>query len=703
MSRRMVQRVIPVGTVTSLGGDVTGAPASNTVVRIQGRDVDAGAPNISDVLTWDGTQWTPEPSAAGAPGFGEVLYVDLATGNDATALRGRIDRKYLTIQAAVDDAATGDVIELGPGIFSEAVTVNGAVVDYLTFVGHGRSTAPGAATSGTTWEAPAGQTPLTLTNASAQVAYMSLIGDGNEALVASGGSSNAVFLFGLDCVASSFATAASLSGLGALRSFEVKFTGNVVVSNVTTSDWNGSVNTPGAGYSMTFQSGGSHVLTTGSYDNIFVTGTTSCQVNQGVSALSFNESATSGSQTVSFFGYCDGAATFRPGGTKDVSSAVFADSFTTGNAGSPYYFAAVAATFLSDINVGNNVSLDLTRAKYNTGSVMLGTGATATYTDHTNDDQHGARGPYKIDGSTLLHPIVTVSDPGFMSSAMLTTLNSVAALTSTAPVNVGNVAAAVGVGTTAARHDHQHDVNFGTAVELTDSTNASGSATTLALSDHTHAHGNRGGGSLHAVADSVNAGFMSAAKFNELTTTTATANAAVPQTRTVTAGSGLTGGGALTSNITINVGANADGSIVVNADDVQVGILATDAQHGARGGGTQHAAVTSLANGFATPTMLAATQRTVIRTPGAYPYTIDATDLVILVDSSSARTIQLPNPATYTGICWIKDAVGSSSTNVITLARFNTEAIDGVSTDATLTGGYAKWGVVSNGTNWYLL
>jgi hypothetical protein len=26
-----------------------------------------------------------------------------------------------------------------------------------------------------------------------------------------------------------------------------------------------------------------------------------------------------------------------------------------------------------------------------------------------------------------------------------------------------------------------------------------------------------------------------------------------------------------------------------------------------------------------------------------------------------------------------------------------------LSTDATLTGGYAKWGVVSNGTNWYLL
>ena len=57
---------------------------------------------------------------------------------------------------------------------------------------------------------------------------------------------------------------------------------------------------------------------------------------------------------------------------------------------------------------------------------------------------------------------------------------------------------------------------------------------------------------------------------------------AVPDTRTVTAGAGLTGGGTLAADRTIDVGANADGSIVVNADDVQVGVI-SDAQHGARG------------------------------------------------------------------------------------------------------------------------
>ena len=49
----------------------------------------------------------------------------------------------------------------------------------------------------------------------------------------------------------------------------------------------------------------------------------------------------------------------------------------------------------------------------------------------------------------------------------------------------------------------------------------------------------------------------------------------------------------------LDVGANADGSIQVNANDIQVGVLATDAQHGTRGGGTLHAvAVPSGAAGF---------------------------------------------------------------------------------------------------------
>lgn len=102
-------------------------------------------------------------------------------------------------------------------------------------------------------------------------------------------------------------------------------------------------------------------------------------------------------------------------------------------------------------------------------------------------------------------------------------------------------------------------------------------------------HGLRGGGTQHALAiPSGAAGFMSGADKAKLDGFPASS---VPTTRTITAGAGLVGGGDLSADRTIDAAANADGSIVVNANDIQVGVLATDAQHGVRGGGTQHALV----------------------------------------------------------------------------------------------------------------
>lgn len=60
----------------------------------------------------------------------------------------------------------------------------------------------------------------------------------------------------------------------------------------------------------------------------------------------------------------------------------------------------------------------------------------------------------------------------------------------------------------------------------------------------------------------------------------------------ITAGAGMT----KTGN-TLNVIANADGSIVVNVDDIQVGVI-TNTQHGSRGNGTLHTVATSTAAGF---------------------------------------------------------------------------------------------------------
>jgi hypothetical protein len=268
-----------------------------------------------------------------------------------------------------------------------------------------------------------------------------------------------------------------------------------------------------------------------------------------------------------------------------------------------------------------------------------------------------------------------------------------------APAAVTKAAASAGSATTVARADHKHDVTTAVAVELAEA-NAEGVATSLARSDHTHDHGDRSGGTLHAVATGAVNGFMSAADkakldvlvdpnlvapkdsirllatadlatlsgdqtvdgvstgtdgdriglFNQ---TTATEDgiyitAAGAWTRAPDFANGSSQAGAVfnveegTSNgdtfwqvtnddgsdvvgtdglalaqigsgsprgagagLTLNVNdldvVAGDGSITVNANDITVGVLQSDAQHGTRGGGTQHAnAVAAGAAGFMT-------------------------------------------------------------------------------------------------------
>jgi len=59
----------------------------------------------------------------------------------------------------------------------------------------------------------------------------------------------------------------------------------------------------------------------------------------------------------------------------------------------------------------------------------------------------------------------------------------------------------------------------------------------------------------------------------------------------IVAGGGGGGGGGTTYT-------NADGSIAIVGSDIAVGVLATDAQHGNRGGGALHATATALVSGF---------------------------------------------------------------------------------------------------------
>lgn len=65
-----------------------------------------------------------------------------------------------------------------------------------------------------------------------------------------------------------------------------------------------------------------------------------------------------------------------------------------------------------------------------------------------------------------------------------------------------------------------------------------------------------------------------------------------------------------------------------------------------------------------------------ITTPGAYPYTVLATDLLVLVDSAGgARTINLPAASSKFAV-YIKDAAGNAAANNITITPNGAEKID---------------------------
>lgn len=53
---------------------------------------------------------------------GKVVWVDSVNGNNSTGIRGRIDRPFLTIQAAITAASAGDTVYVLPGTYAEALT-----------------------------------------------------------------------------------------------------------------------------------------------------------------------------------------------------------------------------------------------------------------------------------------------------------------------------------------------------------------------------------------------------------------------------------------------------------------------------------------------------------------------------------------------------------------------------------------------------
>jgi hypothetical protein len=89
----------------------------------------------------------------------------------------------------------------------------------------------------------------------------------------------------------------------------------------------------------------------------------------------------------------------------------------------------------------------------------------------------------------------------------------------------------------------------------------------------------------------------------------------------------------------------------------------------------------------------------VASTPGAYPYTISIADAqrVLLVNTSSARTINLPAATVQLAVC-IKDISGLAQTNNISIVPDGTDVIDGVNATFPLRDNYGAIFLISDGS-----
>jgi len=84
-------------------------------------------------------------------------------------------------------------------------------------------------------------------------------------------------------------------------------------------------------------------------------------------------------------------------------------------------------------------------------------------------------------------------------------------------------------------------------------------------------------------------------------------------------------------------------------------------------------------------------------------YTVGTSDTVVFADATSANvTITLPAASSTAGYRFYIKRIDSSSSNTVTVSRGGSDTIDGA-TSFTLDMQYTAFGVVSNGSAWYIL
>lgn len=225
-------------------------------------------------------------------------------------------------------------------------------------------------------------------------------------------------------------------------------------------------------------------------------------------------------------------------------------------------------------------------------------GASGNFADAAHQHAHGSR------GGAALHAAVTTSVNGFMLAADKTKLDSIVdprfrdfkescQLKTQGNITLSGEQTIDGVGTAASR------------VAVFDQTTGSEDGIYLSAAgawtrEADFQSGDNVGGAFFAIRE----GTADADKTFLVTNDTGTDVVGTDDLALLQIGAGTprgAGAGMVLNVNDLDVVANADASMVINANDIQVGVLATDAQHGVRGGGTQHADVIAAgASGFMT-------------------------------------------------------------------------------------------------------
>ena len=160
--------------------------------------------------------------------------------------------------------------------------------------------------------------------------------------------------------------------------------------------------------------------------------------------------------------------------------------------------------------------------------------------------------------------------------------------------------------------------------------------------------------------------------------------------------------GVTTTNHAVLIGAASNGITNLALTNGQLAIGSTGADPSAAGLTAGNNISISTGAGSITISALGAGQIVNVTLPGAYPYNVLTTDYIVEVDTTSSRTIRLPNAPSTGQIFVIKDITGSAGSNNISLTTVGgAVTIDG-STTQTMNVNYASVQVFFNGTSYFI-